>query len=396
MKNEYLRELLRDNKTVIVPGLGAFVNNDSKTQPVIFNAFLKFNDGLVIGYISKKEGISADDAFKKNEVFVSGMISLLESGRDVRIDGIGLLKKDKDGKMIFNCSPEGHNDIREEEKYPSAENTEEKEKQEEKEKEEPVIQDQSRNEKDNDKEVKSFVSPDLEKNKEEKEEKNSTFAEAAVTEQKEKEKPAGKEKKKEKPAKQIPAKQGKKKKMVLWMVLLLVAGAGGTAGYLYKDQVLALFGSNPEATSTSVTTAGTETTSSTSETEEVTTETIADTTLASEQPVISDEPVSEPVEEIITEEVPPVKTEEIAAPVSQPVSAESGSYYVITGCFNNAGNAESMIQKANAGGYQGMNIGTYGNLIHVAVFSSSDRREAHRKAGEIRSAFPNAWVMKKK
>jgi hypothetical protein len=55
-----------------------------------------------------------------------------------------------------------------------------------------------------------------------------------------------------------------------------------------------------------------------------------------------------------------------------------------------------MIAKTGEKGLSGTNIGTYGGLIHVAVYSSSDESDAAKKAMEIRGEFPNAWIFHKK
>jgi nucleoid DNA-binding protein len=100
MKHEYLIELLKQNKTVILPNIGAFSNNDNAKQPFLFNEFLKFNDGMVAKHISSKEGISMDAAGDTVEKFTNELKEILAEGKEVVIPGIGTLHK-KDGKTIL-------------------------------------------------------------------------------------------------------------------------------------------------------------------------------------------------------------------------------------------------------------------------------------------------------
>ena len=101
MKHEYLIELLKNNKTVILPNIGAFSNNANPQHPYLFNEFLKFNDGMIAKHIASKEGISMDAAGDTIDKFTSELKELLAAGKEVVIPGIGTLHI-KDGKTILS------------------------------------------------------------------------------------------------------------------------------------------------------------------------------------------------------------------------------------------------------------------------------------------------------
>ena len=48
---KYITELLDNNVRVVLPDLGAFIVKQRKPLKIIFNEFLKYNDGLLIEYI---------------------------------------------------------------------------------------------------------------------------------------------------------------------------------------------------------------------------------------------------------------------------------------------------------------------------------------------------------
>lgn len=52
---EILIELLKNNTKVIIPDFGAFIVKQRNPFQVVFNEFLRFNDGLLIDSISKRK-----------------------------------------------------------------------------------------------------------------------------------------------------------------------------------------------------------------------------------------------------------------------------------------------------------------------------------------------------
>jgi len=404
MKHEYLLALLDEHPMVILPGIGAFSKNDSKTLPFGFNEYLKFNDGTVAGYISKTEGISLDEAGKKLETFCNGIKSVLDSGSEVIVQGIGRLRRDGD-KLNFtidvNALPkpiaEKEKPV-EPEKKPSVPETpvppqpeqkitpplaeEKKEIQPEKKITPPVteIKKPSTETPPAVKESKTITENDSVKK-----EGPSSFVRNA---------PDQKQEINEQKSDQKLQQAGKKKKnkWVIWTILGIVLLGGGGTGFIFKDEIAHLFSGakhetkkeeTPQTDTSAVSSPNTENTSdSTTNTSD---------SLALEN---TSEPIVE-TETVNTET--PVKTETVKTKTVLPeANVSSGTYYVVVGCYSNESNASAMIAKSGEKGLSGTNIGTYGGLIHVAVYSSSDESDAAKKAMEIRGEFPKAWIFHKK
>ena len=345
MRPEYLSELLRDNKNVIIPGLGAFSTTGSTTQPYIFIEYLKFNDGLLASYISKKEGISVEEAGKKLEVFSAGMNSALETGKDISITGMGILKKNKEGKLEFTCN------INTQPLTPPV--TPEK-------KTEVPVTPEQKIEKPEVKNNPLPVPPVIDKKTEAVPPKKETPVVAKeIVEDKKKittEKKEDKPKKEPKPPKAHKEKKPGSKKRLIWLIiLLLLLGGGTTTGILFKQEIIAwynnTFGPKKEI-------------------------------VKPPEPKPAPEPEPEPEPEIIPEPEPEPTT----------ITYTKGKYYVVVGCFNEESNASGMVAKARAKGMPAAGLGRFGGMVHVAVYESDNLSDAAKKAMELRSDFPKAWV----
>ena len=97
----YLRKLIKGHSRVIVPNLGAFIASQEKDSSIIFNGFLSFNDGFLIGHISNEEGIDTVIAAQKVEEFVKRVKDSLEESGYFKIDELGTLSKGIDGTLQF-------------------------------------------------------------------------------------------------------------------------------------------------------------------------------------------------------------------------------------------------------------------------------------------------------
>lgn len=98
MIENYIAELLETNNRVIIPDFGAFmvkVEADKKT--IMFNDFLKYNDGLLNNYIAAKESITKEEALKKIKEGIKKIQETLKSEQSVDFGKIGVLKKDERG-----------------------------------------------------------------------------------------------------------------------------------------------------------------------------------------------------------------------------------------------------------------------------------------------------------
>jgi nucleoid DNA-binding protein/cell division septation protein DedD len=115
---KYIRQLLTENETVIIPGFGAFIseykpaqfddvsgeiNPPSKT--ISFNAKIKNNDGLLAGFIAQKEQIPVRDALAQIEIERDEMLYKLDKGEQVILDSTGVLKYDENREIQFKPEP---------------------------------------------------------------------------------------------------------------------------------------------------------------------------------------------------------------------------------------------------------------------------------------------------
>ena len=98
--------LLNNNLRVIIPDFGAFIIRQKQPRIIVFNEFLRYNDGILIDFIVKTEGIDRDIAEQRVMDFAEDGSKLLASGRELVIEGLGSLRKDSSGKINFIEAPE--------------------------------------------------------------------------------------------------------------------------------------------------------------------------------------------------------------------------------------------------------------------------------------------------
>jgi nucleoid DNA-binding protein/cell division protein FtsN len=109
---KYIHELLLENETVIVPGFGAFVSNykpaeisDNEIKPpskeISFSHQIRNNDGLLVGYVTNREGISHFDALKAIEKEREDIIFRLDKGESVALDETGTLFYNRRNEIEF-------------------------------------------------------------------------------------------------------------------------------------------------------------------------------------------------------------------------------------------------------------------------------------------------------
>lgn len=109
MIDKYIAELLKNNTRVIVPDFGAFMvkgSPGSAEKQVSFNDFLKYNDGLLVNYIVKQEGIVKDEALKKVQSFVADIQKELKNNKPYKVADLGYLYKDPRGSVRFKKGDE--------------------------------------------------------------------------------------------------------------------------------------------------------------------------------------------------------------------------------------------------------------------------------------------------
>jgi len=110
----YIGDLLYDYECVVIPGLGGFLTSDkpASIQPnthhfrppykqVMFNAYLKTNDGLLVNYIAREENISYQEAKAQVNKFVYLCDNALKSGKRINFHRVGYLYLSKNEKIVF-------------------------------------------------------------------------------------------------------------------------------------------------------------------------------------------------------------------------------------------------------------------------------------------------------
>jgi len=111
----YIGDLLYDYECVVIPGLGGFIINDKPAsvnynthyfkppfREVMFNPYLRTNDGLLVNYIAKEENLTYQDAKKRMDTFAIACQQALDNGKQIRFDKVGTIRKDENGKVVFN------------------------------------------------------------------------------------------------------------------------------------------------------------------------------------------------------------------------------------------------------------------------------------------------------
>ncbi len=110
----FIKELLYEHDCVIVPDFGGFVANyrpaavdynrhtfAPPSKDITFNRSLTNNDGLLIGHVSQRTGMSYVDARR----WVSGRVKewkrRLEKGRRLEVAGLGEFRLGKDRNLVF-------------------------------------------------------------------------------------------------------------------------------------------------------------------------------------------------------------------------------------------------------------------------------------------------------
>jgi len=110
----YIKELLFENNSLVVPGFGALTLKYSPstidhvqgllnppTKSINFDGNLVVNDGKLVDIIQKKHQVSTEEANRQIAKFVSIMKDQLDRREMVNIAGVGRLYKDFENKIQF-------------------------------------------------------------------------------------------------------------------------------------------------------------------------------------------------------------------------------------------------------------------------------------------------------
>lgn len=452
--NNYLLQLLKEVKTLIIPGLGALTVTNEATGEILFMPYLKFDDGTLAKHIASKEGIEQNDASNMISKFVREVTVELDKGNSYDMYQFGRFVK-VDGEIAFEAWSAGNGGQQvapeapkqEPEKAPLSK-TEVSSGKDEKPKEEsipkaeepkaeipPVVEPVKEAPKPVEPKIEKIVPPVAETPKTEpKAEKTPppVVEEPKVEAQKiektvppvvEPKKEAVKQEakkepsKKEKPVKAEKAPKEKRKTSVfsyiLWGFLVLVLGAGTFIAIqfdsLKKDfPILAdLAGENDDAAKGS------------EEVKQLEEDPDASTDSAESEPIPEDQvqivedrlPAEKPVEEPKKEEKakpketpkPKVEVTVNKKPVAKPKSQNTGStasfdgskhFHIIAGSFGSEANANRLAGKLQAKGFGEASVTMNGGMYRVSVKGFATLNEATAEAASIQSSVPGAWVLK--
>jgi nucleoid DNA-binding protein len=377
---KHILNLLNHNLRVIIPDFGAFIIRQKEPVIIVFNEFLKYNDGLLIDYIAKTEQIEKEIARQKVVDYAENILKTLNAGKEFKIAGVGILRKAESEKIEFIQSGSeppkqsaqkqaGKAEAKPAEAAPSIELSDEKAKTVEKSPENNLTE------------------------KPKQENAHAKASEHSATEKKEKngnsikkplERPAAEPSKEviEKPVQKatIPQTQFKpihKKKnnqQLIWVILIILFVALINGWFIFNKDIRNYIKSWRLSVNTSDTLG-----------QMVTNDTLA-------QPVVKDINEEADDESYIKESEP---SEAIPAePPKKESEAVRKKYYIVAGCFRDENNANALVRDLIQKGYKAEKFGTIGNLHAVSYNSFTDKEEALRALARIRQEIePEAWML---
>jgi nucleoid DNA-binding protein len=398
--DKYIIELLDTNTRVIIPDFGAFIIKQKDPRLIVFNEFLRYNDGLLIEFVAKSENIDKVLAKKKVVEYVDLANKNLKDKNEHIIEGLGKLIKESTGKITFEeipgvqakeskkKEPKKSAEIKEEKKAKADEAVPEKPEVPKTEKEPPKIKEEKPVEK------KEAATPAKEESKKEitaKPKEEPVAKPKAEPPVKPKAEPVAKEKeesilrpkaehKPEPPYKTAEIKRKKKNnaQIVLWIILILVINAAIISWFVFKDEYRGFF-------------------KRLSGTTDVLEEETADQGL---EIITETEDVSPGSEAGIEEPAADIQSQKIAEPEvapeieEEPVSYPVKRYYIVAGCFREENNATAYVKKLIQKGYDAEKFAKIGNLHYVSYSSFIDKSEAQSQLRKIREEEqPEAWML---
>ena len=111
----YISELLHDHDTVILPGFGEFYTRykpakflpeegriESPSKTIAFNPDKRQGDTPLVDLLCKKQNMQEEEVTKYLEDLVGEIFQLLESGKKVALENVGVFSSDQDGTLSFD------------------------------------------------------------------------------------------------------------------------------------------------------------------------------------------------------------------------------------------------------------------------------------------------------
>lgn len=385
-------ELLLENETVIIPGFGAFISHykpaeihpetdeiKPPSKELSFTQQIRNNDGLLVGYVSGKEGISHFDALKEIEKERENIIYQLDKGEKITFENVGILYRNENGEIVFE-SFQQENLLLDSFGLESTSLA-------------PLEPEIEEEEKEEQEESLTEIEPDIEDEKQEEQEKPVSEVETESMEP-ETEPEITSDKEIEEPHKtndeptifikeqlvfretdpvEMPEEQKEKKKRGwLWFLLILVPII--VAGYfLYTKQ-------NQTRVSPNVTENKPTTNNETVKTEEV-------------PPADS---VKKDTFETETTSTLQFQTKQTGQPSSIETASQGNNYYLVGGSFKEEENAEKFLKEFDVENYTPFKLGKRGNFYIIAIGRYNTEKEAVEAQNKFIEKKPDSgtWVYK--
>lgn len=418
--NKYLQLLLQLESTVIIPDFGAIIIANEKTGDLLFNEYLKFNDGKLVNFIVENSNMDEQEALNFISKYVREINAQLDKGESYDMFEFGSFTKNKDGKIVFvswdkikGVGVSAVQTIVEEEEEAQA-NEETEARVENKEDETPVLEDIPSPKVEETQQSEETITREIEEEKVSEEtasKKVNTYIPPTPLEEEQKEEVQEKkieEPVKEKPqgikvatAKKVvvvpPNKEKKKNRLGLIIILVLLIGTG-TFAALQFEKLKAYFNDDAttEVSKDDHSPAVIETpidkedvyiadTAMTEDTDLPASDSLS--TYTEEDKLSSEANDSEENNEDVIEE--PVEKEIVSTPVQN-----SGAYKMICGNFSELENAEKQVAELKSKGFNAEIIGIFGGLHRVSMNSYNSFQDALDALPAAKEEVSGAYVSK--
>jgi nucleoid DNA-binding protein len=384
---KHILNLLNTNLRVIIPDFGAFIIRQKEPLVLVFNEFLRYNDGLLIDFVAKTENIEKEMARHQVNEFKDNLIKILETGREVKLSGIGTLRKSGADKIEFVQAG------REAPRKPAKKAEDKAAEANAAEISVPleITEDAAKADIPPEAGVKSEITGEsgkvmeksiekpIEKLPEDKPKTNGTGKRPATPTE-----PASRPKTMERPVPRPPVvkppvkgnNEKNKQQQLIWIVLIIIVIALINGWFIFNDEIRGFLHIGKKA-STYADTLG----------QMLTTDTLGqsltmDSAAAFQE--LNEEDFTEGEETI---EKMPVE------PASGKVTAGLNRFYIVAGCFREEANADAMVKKLNQQGYKAEKFGTVGNLFAVSYASFPTKEQALQELERIRKEVDaEAWL----
>lgn len=378
--DKFLIELLQLNNAVILPDFGSIVIANENTGEVMFNEYLKFNDGKLVALIVANSTMDAQDASNMVAKYIRDIQIQLDKGESYDIFGLGSFRKDKGGSAIFTGNINSSNK-KEAEIFMGPSPTP------------PAVTAKDENTPSNEVEENFWKHDDSaeEETKEETEEPIISETTTEIVESSEstfsEETPQTTDHPKNEKA-TVQRKEKKKRGILFWILIffLLVLSAGGVFIGVKYEEVITYMGWDKFSDDQKVADV-----IETQLTEETNTETDADnaTVLTEENTILPNE-----TEELTEAAIEAQIVEELIEQPTVIVSIDGKPFHLIGGSFSDETNATNFAETLKAKGLPAHVIGQFEGRHMVSVKSFVSRGEAMAEIAAIQNEAPGAWLFK--